>query len=588
MSDNSERDVPLHTPLSTDRVRYQAVVDALDRGVLIIDAAGVVESANHEAIRLFGSESTIVGTRVETLLVAGEQVTRPLLGNHWQTEVMSQRRWQATNVCLRPDGMPSFTADCEIVPFHVDGTPTTPDLRHAVVLIADVSDRAAEHARIAWEATHDSLTGLANSAVLEERLGHALDLANLSGAWPAVLCIDLDRFKSVNDQLGHRTGDRLLIDAARRIQRSVRPVDTVARLDGDGFVVLCETLDRPDIAEQISARILQSMEEPFDFNGERVFVSASIGIVHADEQSTDATGLLNGADLAMYCAKQNGRNRIETFDVAMQSGNRRRVDTERALREALDSDDISVVYQPIFSTSEGALVAFEALARWEHPTLGKIAPSEFIPLAEETGLIAALGERVLDIACRDAASWQEAAHYTIGLHVNVSGRQVGASNFVSYLARVIRHHHIEPSTLTLEMTESVLLDNPERAAARLTALREIGVHVGIDDFGVGYSSLAYIRRFPLDVLKVDPQFVAGLAQSPQGQQNLQQIIDLAAGLDYIVIAQGVEQPEELVMLRDLGFEFAQGFLLAQPMPPTEALLLAAVSAVTEQASADQN
>jgi EAL domain-containing protein (putative c-di-GMP-specific phosphodiesterase class I) len=283
----------------------------------------------------------------------------------------------------------------------------------------------------------------------------------------------------------------------------------------------------------------------------------------------------------MYRAKENGRNRIETFDPAMHVESRRRVTLERALREALDNDDLTVAYQPIFDTAEGALVAFEALVRWEHAELGQISPSEFIPLAEDVGLIAAVGERVLDIACRDAASWRDTARFAIGLHVNVSSRQLSASSFVNYLGRVLRHHRIEASTLTLELTESVLLDNPERAASRLMALREIGVRIAIDDFGVGYSSLAYLRRFPLDVLKVDRQFVAGIANSPPGQHILQAIVDLAAGLDYAVIAEGVEQPEELVLLRELGFQFAQGYLLAAPMPPAEALLLAAASAIPQ-------
>jgi len=572
--------------LAFQQHRLNAVLDVVSAAVLVVDESGVVSAVNAEAVRLLGPQTELVGARIDTLLMAGptDQSATRVLGDDWQDTVMYQQRWTLDDVILRPKDRPAFTADCEIVPYRaviVDGEQTHP-WRTAVLTITDATDRDGLRAEMQWQATHDPLTGLGNRAMVTDRLDHALALASRSGSWPAVLFIDLDRFKSVNDQLGGATGDRLLVEAGRRIAREVRSVDTVARLSGDKFVVLCEALETADIAEQVAARVLQSMDEPFDFNGELVTISTSIGLARVDRPSDTADEIIERANVAMYRAKENGRNRIETYDSIMRTATPRRVDMERALRMALDNDDLTVVYQPIFNTEPGSLVAFEALVRWEHEQFGKVSPVEFIPLAEETGLIAALGERVLDIACRDAASWRETARFTIGLHVNVSGRQLSASNFVSYLSRVLRHHHMEPSTLTLELTESVLLDNPERAAARLMALRDLGVRIAIDDFGVGYSSLAYLRRFPLDVLKVDRQFVAGIAQSPEGQTILQEIVDMAAGLDYVVIAEGVEQPEELVSLRELGFQFAQGYLLAAPMPPAEALLLAAASPIPEQ------
>ncbi|MCU1401367.1 MAG: conserved hypothetical signaling protein [Acidimicrobiales bacterium] len=554
-----------------------AVFGAVSSALLVIDDRGIVVMANPEAVRLFGPLHTLLDASLTNLLIAGDTdaSAAPLLDAETLPFALLQRRWKADDVRLRPSGLPNFPADFVLIPFDTGGR------RNAVVVITDNSDREPARAQLEWQATHDPLTGLSNRAILLDRLEHALLLAARSGTWPTLIFLDLDRFKSVNDQLGHSTGDRLLIEAAERIKRSVRAADTVARIGGDEFVVLCEALERVDIASQVAARILQAMEEVFDFNGEQVRISASIGITTASPSVTTAEELLRNADLAMYRAKESGRNQIAMFDTVMHSEVRRRIDMERALRVALDNDELSVVYQPIFDTARGAVVAFEALVRWEHETFGKLSPLDFIPLAEETGLIAALGERVLDIACRDAASWREVAGHTIGLHVNVSGRQVSASNFVSFLSRVMRHHHMDPSSLTLELQESVLLDNPERAVARLVALRELGLRIAIDDFGVGYSSLAYLRRFPLDVLKVDRQFVAGIAQSPQGQQVLQAIVDLAAGLDYSVIAEGVEQADELASLCKLGFQFAQGYLLAAPMSPTEALLLAAASALPD-------
>ena len=577
--------------ISFERDRLQAVFDAVSTALLVINEHGIVNAANPEAIRLFGPVAEVVGRPLDTLLITGtDTASYPLLQKGWQATVMFQQRWQADNVNLRPSGVAPFPADCVIVPFRGSATSggrwegSASGAQSAVVVITDNTEREVAGALLEWQATHDVLTGLSNRSLITDRLQHAMLLSSRSGFWPAVLFIDLDRFKSVNDQLGHATGDRLLVEVARRIEQSIRQVDTVARIGGDEFVILVESLERPDIAEQVAARVLVALEMPFDFSGEQITISASIGIARGDAATPSAYDLLRAADLAMYKAKEGGRNRIETFDLALKAESRRRVDMERALREALDNDKLSVVYQPIFNTSEGGLVAFEALARWNDAEFGDVSPLEFIPLAEETGLIAAVGERVLDIACRDAASWRESAKYTIGLHVNISGRQLGASNFVSYLARVLRHHRIAPSSLTLELTESVLLDNPDRAIARLTALGEIGVRVAIDDFGVGYSSIAYLRRFPLDVLKVDRQFVAGILNSPPGQQVLQAMVELATGLDYTVIAEGVEQPEELVVLRSLGFQYAQGYLLAAPMAPTDALLLAAASCIPQSAS----
>ncbi len=580
---------PAAEPVDTIPVAVQrqldsllAVFDTVDNALLVLDGRGVVVMANQLAQQLLGPLPTLLNVSLSKLVMTGssDDTATPLLDADTLPLMMQQKRWTAENIQLRPTSRSPFPADVALVPFVTGGQ------RSAVVVITDRTAREPDWEALEWQATHDPLTGLSNRAILLDRLEHALLLAARTGLWPTVLYLDLDRFKSVNDQLGHSTGNRLLVETAARIKRSVRAADTVARLSGDEFVVLCEALERPDIVQQVAARILNAFEMPFDFNGETVLVSASIGIVSADATNNVAGAVLHNADLAMYRAKENGRNRIEMFSTGMNIDVRRRVGLERSLREALDNDELEVMYQPIFDTHEGALIAFEALARWHDLAYGNVGPNEFIPLAEHTGLIAAVGERVLDIACRDAASWREAAQFPVGLHVNVSGRQVSASNFVNYLARVLRHHHVDPASLTLELQESVLLDNPERAVARLMALRELGVRIAIDDFGIGYSSLASLRRFPLDTLKVDRQFVAGIAQSSQGRETLQAIVDLAAGLDYSVIAEGVEQPEELVSLRELGFQYAQGYLLAAPMPPAEALLLAAASSIPVSMRAD--
>ena len=605
----SDTTAPNEQQVTLERDRLQSVFDAVTTALLVVDEHGVVSAANPEALRLFGPVPRVVGLPLDELLITGqsEHKTFRLLPSNWHSTMKYRQRWQVDDVTLYPRGLPSFPADCVMVPLRSADPDQDSELhpgsdtgsgaeRHAggetagggaaalaksaVVIITDNRGRDVGRSLLEWQATHDVLTGLCNRSLLTDRLQHALLLATRSGSWPAVLFIDLDQFKAVNDQLGHATGDRLLIETARRIERSVRAVDTVARLGGDEFVIVFEALERSEVAEQVAARVLKALELPFDFNGESISISASIGIARSSRSTLSADDLIRQADLAMYRAKSNGRNRIETFDPEMHPESRRKVNVERALREALDNDELTVVYQPIFNTATSALVGFEALLRWNDAEFGDVAPNEFIPLAEDVGLIAAVGERVLDLACRDAASWCEIARFPVGLFVNVSARQLGSSSFIGYLAQVLRHHHLEPSSLTLEVTQSVLLDNPERAAERLIALRQLGVRIAIDDFGVGYSTLASLRRFPLDVLKVDRQFVSGIASSSAGQNILQAIAHLADGLDYDVIAQGVEQPEELALLRELGFRYAQGFLLAAPMPREQALALAAGAAAT--------
>ena len=563
--------------LAFERDRLQAVFDAVSTSILVLDQHGVVNAANPEAVRLLGPRVQLVGASLATLLnlgVAADSL-RCLLDEEDLAAILHAHRWQAEGVYVRPVDQAPFPGDCVIVPFH--GGIARGDASGAVVVIADNTDRETQRAQWTWQATHDVLTGLNNRAAFVDRLQHALNLAERHGSWPSVFLLNLDRFKSTNDQLGEGTGDRLLIEAARRIEKTLRTVDTVARLDGGEFIVLCEAMERPDIAVLVAARLLGALEVPFHFDGEVVYITASIGIALADEKSRTADQIMQNADLAMFRAKELGRNRMETFDDTLRAKTRRRVHMERALREAIDNDGLSVVYQPIFDIKDDRVVAFEALARWHHDTLGNVAPDEFIALADDVGLINALGERVLDIACRDASSWMTSAGRSIGLHVNVSSRQLTASTFVNFLARVLKHHHLAPESLTLELTESMLLDNPERSEDRFIALREIGVRIAIDDFGTVYSSLAHVRRFPIDVVKLNRQFVSGLLETPQSRDILQAVVELAAGFNYSVIAEGVEQAEELEVLRSVGCNTAQGYFLGVPLAPAEALLLAAAS-----------
>ena len=556
--------------LAFERDRLQAVFDAVDTALLVVDQHGIVNAANPESARLLGSRARLVGSSLATLLNVGATADSPrcLLDENDVAAILQGHRWQTNGIYLRPPARAPFPGDCAIVPF--EGGPTNDHAKGAVVVITDNTHRVTEQTRWGWEASHDSLTGLNNKSAFMSLLQHALDVADHNGLWPSLLMVNIDWFKSVNDRLGTRTGDRLLIEAARRIEQTVRKVDAIARLDGGEFVILCEAMERPDIAVLEAARLIGAIEAPFHFDGEVVQVTASVGIALANEECRFADKLLLNADLAVYQAKANGRNRMETFDGMVRPQTRRRVNMERALREAIDNDGLFVAYQPIFDIELDRVVAFEALARWHDATLGAVAPDEFIALAEDAGLITAIGDRVLEIACRDASTWQAAAGRPIDLHFNVSSRQLSASTFVNFLGRVLKHHHLAPENLILELTESMFLDNPERSENRLNALRDIGVKIAIDDFGTLYSSLAQLHRFPIDVVKLNRQFVSSLLETPQSRHTLQAVVEFAAGFDYTVVAEGVEHPAELEVLRELQCDRAQGYLLGIPLQPAEA------------------
>ncbi len=561
--------------LETERDRLQAVFDAATTGLLVINGEGSVTAANPEAVRLLGDRASMVGRplwEVLSLAARTDRSRRRLLGADDLLRCLADGGWSGSDLtAVGPAGRP-FPTDCTVVPFHSDDRVTG-----AVVVLTDTSDRETARARLAWQATHDALTELPNRALLLERLDRAIREAPRTGTWPAVLFLDLDRFKTVNDSLGHAAGDQLLVLAADRIARVVRAGDTVARMGGDEFVVMCEELSNPMEARQAADRIRNVLAEPFALDGEEAFVSVSIGVAVADATYTCADELLRDADIAMYRAKDRGRNRVEVFDTDLRQQVNHRTTLERGLRHAIERGEIGVVYQPIVRVDDGLLVGFEALLRWNHPTEGPIPPEVFVPLAEETGTMLALGDWVLDVACRDAASWQVARGTQLSVHVNLSGRQLASPQLIGSLAETVTRHRLTPQALTVEVAEGTLLEEPQLAIERLGELVSLGVSVAIEDFGTGYSSLAYLRTFPLRLVKIDRAFVASMPSSPQDRRIVQAIIDLSHGLGYEVVAKGVEHDSELVVLQELGCDMAQGWLFGHPLPPAEALLVAAAA-----------
>ena len=425
---------------------------------------------------------------------------------------------------------------------------------------------AENQAQLEHQALHDPLTGLANRVLLLDRLEHAVQATARRATRPAVLFLDLDYFKSVNDASGHSAGDQLLVEVAARLQQVVRPNDTIARLGGDEFVVLCEDLVEPlEEGRSVAERIAECLAPPFSIADREVFVAASIGIAPSGEEES-AEGLVARADQAMYRAKKLGRGRIEIYDPAIDREVTRSAEMSSALHHALTGQELHVAYQPVLDLSRKQPVVREALLRWTHPTFGNVPPSEFIPLAEETGLINAIGSWVLHQACMDCAQWQQAGERDVGVAVNVSGRQLQAPAFEEEVAGALEKSGIEPRALTLEVTESLLIAGRAEARIVLERIRATGVQIAIDDFGTGYSSLSWLARLPLDVLKVDRSFIASLGLVDRESAIVEAMIHLAHTLGLTVVAEGVETDSQLARLVNLGCDGAQGFLLGYPEP----------------------
>jgi diguanylate cyclase (GGDEF)-like protein len=428
--------------------------------------------------------------------------------------------------------------------------------------------------RLGRQATHDTLTGLPNRAYVLDRLDKALTQTRAGAMQPmAVLFIDLDRFKIINDSLGHAAGDAVLRTVAKRLTEALRPQDLVARLAGDEFVVIAERLVRLDEAVQVGERIVSELCRPITIttaDTEReVGVGASIGIAFADGSTTSSPDdLLRDADVAMYQAKERGRGRVEIFDDRMRAAVESRLQIQSDLRLGLQTGQVGVHYQPILDVVTGRVIAFEALARWDHPDRGMIDARELVSVAEETGLISALGVVVLGEACRQAVHWRSTVpgHADLCITVNVSGRQFGEPTFVPTVAAVLADTGLDPAALWLEITESSIMAETGVTRAAVDGVKALGVHLAIDDFGTGYSSLAYLRQFPVSALKIDQSFIAGLGVDPEAEPIVSMIVSLATALRLTIVAEGVETADQFERLRRLGCTAAQGFYLGRPEP----------------------
>jgi len=424
---------------------------------------------------------------------------------------------------------------------------------------------ARREEELAFMATHDALTGLPNRTLILDRVEQMLARCARSQAQIAVLFVDVDNFKAVNDTLGHAAGDQLLQGVAARLDGVVRGSDALGRLGGDEFVVVCEELSSEAGPELVAERLLEALRPSFKLGADEethFTVSASIGIAVGGR--TSAEELLRQADIAMYQAKWDGKNRYAVFESGMQDTIQERAELETDLRDALERNEFFLAYQPTFALSDMSTTGVEALIRWKHPVRGIIPPDEFIPLAEETGLITEIGKWVLQHACSQGAVWRNAG-YALGMAVNVSASQLDSDQLIADIEGALSNSGLEPGALTIEITETTLMRNVEETARRLAGIKQLGVRIAIDDFGTGYSSLAHLQRFPVDALKIDRSFIAGLSENKESETLIHTLVQLGKALSIETLAEGIEEQQQLSLLRGEDCDSGQGFLFARPL-----------------------
>ncbi len=540
--------------------RTQTILETAAEGIIETDRIGIITGANAAAEEIFGATADLLlGESINEFVQAPPAVT---LGHVFHV-VESEPEHSSGVTVHRPDGseIPAVLAVSRIA---VDG-----DIAYTG-LIRDISERVAFEKELEFQATHDALTGLPNRKVLATELDKAL-VRSANGSGPlALFFLDLDRFKQVNDTLGHQAGDELLRQVVSRSRNALRPEDLLSRFGGDEFVVLAEGIRGDEDALEIAERIRAAHDEPFLLEGTEVFTSVSVGVVVATGGNTDAEQLLGDADNAMYRAKETGRNRIEVFDVSMREEVEKHHDLDMALRKASGNDELRFAYQPVIDVDSGKVAFVEALARWDRPGYGPVAPDQFIEMAEQSGLISTLGPKLLAMAVEQLAAWNaDHPDAPVAMSVNVSSQQLTSASFIPQLKDLLDESGIDPSTLILEMTETAVVRDLEIVVDNLELARSLGVVVAVDDFGSGYSSLGYLRELPIDILKMDRMFVVNELDHRSESSIIDMVVSMSKALDITIVAEGVETADQFSILRELGCQQIQGYVITKPLSPEE-------------------
>ncbi|ARJ67240.1 PAS domain S-box protein [Magnetospirillum sp. ME-1] len=539
--------------------KLETALEQAPVSVMITDSHGAIEYVNRAFVLVSGySEDEVLG-RNPRLLKSGDTVAS-LYRDMWHC-LSTGTTWQG-ELCNRAKDGSLFWEYATISPIRDDDGAVT----HYMAVKENITQRKQAEQLLVHQATHDTLTGLPNRLLLEDRVHHAIEVAKREGRRIGLMFLDLDRFKIVNDSLGHVAGDQLLKVVADRLRHTLRRSDTVARLGGDEFVVVLTHFQSSSELAEVAEKISAALDEPVELAGHKVHVGASIGIALYPEDGDNFNALMKDADTAMYRAKQKGRNTFCFYDSDMNDEALDRLKLEEALRRALVRGEFQLFYQPQVDLQTGQTSGVEALIRWNSPDRGQVSPALFIPVAEESNLISMIGWWVLEESCRQIAAWRDEGLSGIKVAVNVSGRQFLNHALVECISDLMAQYGVQPSQLEIELTESTVMAEPERAIEQLTRLREIGIQVSVDDFGTGYSSLSYLKRLPLSTIKVDRSFVRDVNNQSENAAIVSAILGLADALDMSIVAEGVETEGEEQHLKDAGCIKVQGFRYAKPMP----------------------
>ncbi|NTV09796.1 MAG: EAL domain-containing protein [Zoogloea sp.] len=544
-----------------------AILESAEYAIVYTDSQGFIHTLNPAAARMLGwPAEELVGKETPLVYHSQEDVARWSAQHHAEgfaaiaAETRAHQGSTHEIILRRRDGstFPASVAMSTVVDH-------SGEIRGYLSIVQDITQRRATESRILQLAHYDSLTTLPNRTLLKQRLDDAIRNAASEDRKVAVLFIDLDRFKYVNDSLGHQVGDELLQAVSRRFSTCVRERDTVARMGGDEFVVVLTGLETPEISAEVAERILASLQHPVVVGGHPLTISPSIGISLYPDDGGDGDTLIKHADVAMYLAKERGRNNFQYFESNLSARYSERLDLENRLREAVEHMRFELAYQPQVDTMTGELIGIEALVRWRDIDGRLIPPDHFIPVAEDSGLIVPIGEWVLNEACRQSAAWQARGLALVPIAVNLSARQFEHADLLDSIRSALAESGLAPASLDLELTESLVMGNPERTREILKACKELGLMISVDDFGTGYSSLAYLKRFPIDRLKIDRSFIKDIVDQPDDAAIARTIVAMAHTLRITVIAEGVETESQLGLLRRWGCDAYQGYLCSRPL-----------------------
>ena len=542
-----------------DRLRLaETVFQSAASAIMVTDATGVIQSVNPAFTTITGYLPEEAIGRTPNLLKSDRNEAK-FFASFWHS-LAENGRWSG-EMWQRRKNHETYPAWESIETVHdSDGRIT-----HYVAFFSDITQRKLAEQEIFFRANYDPLTGLPNRSLLHERLDQALKQARRNQRRVALMLLDLDRFKQVNDTQGHAWGDVLLCQTAERLKTCVRETDTIARYSGDEFVVVLPDVPHDPDVNAIAEKIIERVSEPFDLNDNVIRIGVSIGIVLYPDHGSDAPTLLRCADLAMYQAKSSGRNTYRKYESAMSALAVSRLSLETDLRLALEREEFIVYFQPIVDVKTQRLAGAEALVRWRHPQRGLVSPNDFIPLAEETGLIRPIGAWVLERVCQTLSEWRQFG-LCVPISVNLSGVQIQSGLTVEKVQALLHRYDLHPEWLAFEITETVLIKETLKAQVWLDAVRKLGIRVDIDDFGTGYSSLSYLKRFPIDRIKIDRSFMRDIVANANDRAMVEAVLTMAHTLHLEVVAEGVEDEEQLILLRELGCSYAQGFYLSRPVP----------------------